>query len=172
MTRRVRSLSALSLLMLCAVLHAAGQPGSRPAVLPLDSLSWIAGTWLAADDVGVQEGVWFGPSGGSMAGLFRVSEGGKVKRYEVYLLEQSPAGPMLSRRTYGPSLDPGEDDERWAPLRIREVRDTRVRFSPSAPGAVSSVTIERTGNGHLRITVERPHDAGCSLRTTEYSPKR
>ncbi len=172
MIRPASGLIALPLLMIAVTAPSAGQPRSRPAMLPVDSLAWISGHWLATDDFATHEGVWMEPSAGVMTGLFRVMEGGRVVRYELLLIEQSDAGPVLSRRTYGPSLSSGEDAEQWTRLRLREVSRTRARFSPSAQTTPVVVIIERTAEDCLVVTVERVRNGQPSAESIEYARAR
>jgi hypothetical protein len=109
------------------------------------------------------------PSAGTMTGVFRTSEGDTVVRYEMFLIEQSNAGPVLSRRTFGRSLASGEAAEQWTRLRLREVSGMRARFSPSTHTTPFSVTIERTEKDRLRVSVERTRDGKRSTESIEYS---
>ena len=169
MIRPASGLVAVPLVMIAMAIPAAAQPLSRPAVLPVDSLAWLSGHWLSCDDLVHHEGVWMGPSGGTMTGAFRTSEGDTVVRYEMFLIEQSSAGPVLSRRTFGRSLASGADAEQWTRLRLREASGMRAMFSPSTHTNSFSVTFERTGEDHLRVSVGRTRDGKCSTESIEYS---
>jgi len=172
MTRPASGLLALPFLMIALTGPCTGQPGSRPVVIPVDSLAWISGHWLATDDFATQEGFWTDPSAGAMTGLFRVIEGDRVVRFELFLIEQTDVGPELSRRTYGSSLSPGADAEQWTGLRLREVSGRRAGFSPSAQTTPLSVIIERTAEDHLAVTVERVCDGQRSAASIEYARQR
>jgi len=148
---------------------ASGQHSSRPAVLPLDSLAWISGHWLSRDDGARHEGIWMEPSAGSMLGVFRTSEGAKSVRHVLFLMEQSSAGPVLSRRVFGPSLSPAGDAEQWTRLRLREVSGMRARFSDSAVPTTFSCTIELTAEDRLRLTVERTSAGQHATSVIEFS---
>jgi len=172
MTRPASGLLALPFLIIAVTAPCAGQTGSRPVMLPVDSLAWISGHWLATDDFATREGFWTEPSAGAMTGLFRVIEGDRVVRFELLLLEQSDAGPVLSRRTYGHSLSPGADTEQWTGLRLREVSGRRAWFSASALTTPLSVIIERTAEDHLVVTVERLCNGQRSAASIEYARQR
>jgi hypothetical protein len=169
MTRPASGLVALPILIAAMTMPAAAQHGGRPAYLPVDSLAWIAGHWVAADDVATHEAVWMEPSGGVMTGLVRVRNGDQVVGHELFLIEQSGAGPVLSRRTYGSSLAPGKSDDQWTRLRLREVSGSRARFSSSTPTSPLTVTLERIPGGRLRISVERLHDGARVTESLEFT---
>lgn len=169
MKHQAAGLLGVPLLLLAMTVPAMGQEPSRPAVLPLDSLAWISGRWLSCDGGTRHEGIWLEPSAGSMAGVFRTGEGAKTVRYELFLIEQSNGGPLLSRLVYGPSLSPGEQGEQWEGLRLRDVHGMRARFSPSADTPSLSVVIERTPEDRLRISVEHAHAGKRTTHAIEYS---
>lgn len=169
MIRPATGLAAVSLLMIATAVQVAAQPGPRPAVLPVDSLAWLAGHWLAIDGAGRHEGVWMEPSGGSMAGFFKSTDSGRVVRYEIFLIEQSAAGPVLTRRTYGPSLAAADSGEQWTRLRLREFSGMRARFSPSTMTAPSAITVERIPGDRLRFSVEHTSGGTHSIDSIEYT---
>jgi Domain of unknown function (DUF6265) len=157
---------ALVLLIALQAPASAQDPG-RPAVLPLDSLRWLTGRWMSCDEQPRHEGVWMEPLAGSISGLFRVSHGSEILRYELFVLEQSPAGPLLSRQIFGAALSPDSGGGRWTRLRLREADGTRARFSPSDRSELLGVTLELSEGDRLRVTVERSADGERSFETVD-----
>jgi hypothetical protein len=155
--------------MLARVESASGQTPSRPAVLPVDSLAWLCGRWLAADDFSMQEGVWTRSAADTITGRFAVTEGNRTVRRDLYIIAGSPSGPLLSRTVCGSSSHDSGRPVPWKDLRLRESGGMRAVFSPSSLAQPLVVTLELITSGRLRMSVGSGGGEGPT-ETTEYSP--
>src|SRR5262245_66458173 len=81
--------------------------GSQTSAAPtskatLADLSFIAGSWGADWGGGFGEEHWSTASGDSMVGTFRFVKDGKARFYEMMLIEQTEAGPVLRLKHFNP----------------------------------------------------------------------
>lgn len=62
---------------------------TQPPAASLEDVSWLAGRWLGEGLGAVAEETWLPPSGGAMAGIFRLVREGSVDFYEIVTLVEA-----------------------------------------------------------------------------------
>ena len=128
------------------------------AVAKLSQLSWLAGHWEGTSKGSQVETHWGGALGDSMLGIFRASQDGKAKFYEILVIEQEATGPVLTLKHFGRKLVSWEGEPAPVSYPLISVTQSEAVFAnPSAGG---------TGEGARRI-VYRKTEGGGLLMTLE-----
>jgi hypothetical protein len=126
----------------------------------LSQLSWIVGHWEGTSKGSQVETHWGAPLGDSMLGVFRASQDGKAKFYEILVLEQETAGPVLTLKHFGRKLVGWEGEPAPLSYPLVSLSDTEAVFAnPSAGGS---------GEGARRIVYQKTGDNGLSVLLEGY----
>jgi hypothetical protein len=136
---------ALALLLLAAdPLHAA-QPAPPPR---LSELAWLEGYWRDEFGGALSEEIWTAPSGDSIVGVWRWSQDGKVRIFEILAIKAEESGLVLRLRHFDPKLIASEEKDR--PLVWYLVR--------SAAREAVFEGKDSAGKGIIRLTYRRPDE--------------
>jgi len=84
-----------------------GLTGAAPA-----GLAWLAGSWVGKNGEDRVEEHWSPPGGNSLVGMFRWVGGGRVRFYELIVVEQEAALVYLRIKHFDPGLVGWEEKDR------------------------------------------------------------
>jgi hypothetical protein len=76
-----------------------------------DDLRWLAGRWEGEAFGGRCEEVWSEPSGGSMAGMFKLVVNSKVAFYELMTITIDSCGPVLFLKHFNADMTGWEEKD-------------------------------------------------------------
>lgn len=136
MKRSSRALAGRALFAaLCGAvaLPAAASPQApAPEAATLEDLAWMAGHWRGESERlgGTAEEGWLAPSGGSMAGVFRLVSNGRARVFELVLIEQEEEGIFLRFKHVGPGWKAWEENA--LEYRLTELEGERAAFESTA----------------------------------------
>ena len=130
-------LLTLVLMMCSSVIHAQSSytehtyrlddPDARPPAT-LDVIAWMAGSWNGEALGGTFEEVWNAPSAGSMVGMFKLLNDGKVNFYELMLFIEEEGSLSFKVRHFDPDFTAWEDKNEDVTLRFIKAEDNAVHF--------------------------------------------
>ena len=119
----------------------------------LTDFAFISGHNRGEHDGGIVDEHWSEAAGDSMMGMYRFIRDGKVKIYELLVIEQTAKGPVLRLKHFNPGLEGREDKaEVWSyPL---------IRFAPGEAvferaDKSMRITYRVAGKGVLESSLER-----------------
>jgi hypothetical protein len=122
----------------------------------LTDLSFISGSWQAAWGGGLGEEHWSNPSGDGMIGTFRFVKDGKARFYELMLLEQTSAGPVLKLKHFNPGLIGWEEKAQVHTFHLIEYKEMIAVFE--LDDKKSRLTFNRTSKDLLTVLLEQDTD--------------
>lgn len=102
-------------------------PDARPPAT-LDDIAWMAGAWHGEALGGVFEEAWNPPSAGSMVGMFKLLQDGKVSFYELMLFVEEEGSLSFKVRHFNPDFTAWEDKDEDVTLRFVKSEDNAVHF--------------------------------------------
>jgi len=145
---------------------AAGAADSKPAsshVLKLDAaapramakladVAWLIGHWRGKGFGGDIEETWLAPNGSSMAGLFRLMNGGQAQIYEIFTIVEEEGSLALRLKHFTGALKAWEDKETLVNFPL-------VKLEPRA-AYFAGLTYKLEGGDTLRVwlSVGKPGD--------------
>lgn len=137
-------LAGLLALTLSPLAVAAGEPVSAD----LEQLSWMTGDWKTDGPRGSMEERWSEITGGSLVGVFRSVNGGKMAMTELLIIEQEGDEIHLRLQQFGPGFVPRADASHFVAVSIGE-RDVVFR-NQGTPG-LYELNYHSEGPGDFRI---------------------
>lgn len=87
-------------------------PSMRPAAT-IDKIDWLAGSWKAEAFGGEVEEIWTKPSGGAMAGLFKVLNNKKPFLYEFELIVEEQGSLTIQLKHFSADLSSWEEKDEY-----------------------------------------------------------
>lgn len=174
MKRSSRGLAARAPFLALAGALALPVPASPQAAVSepttLEDLTWMAGHWRGDSERlgGTAEEGWFAPSGGAMAGVFRLVSNGRARVFELVLIEEEEDGIFLRFKHVGPGWTPWEESA--LEYRLTEVAAERAAFESTAdaptPRAPRRVVYRKEGADTLvaHLVGWEEGDPGFELR--------
>jgi hypothetical protein len=143
----------LSLLFLLPAIAARGQDASGPQA-SIDDVAWIAGHWQGAAMGGQFEETWNPPSAGTMLGMFKFSQNGKVGFYEILTIVPQGESLILRLKHFDAGLKGWEEKDESVEFPLQEVTDQEIRFKGLVFRKVSDDELHITVSGEQGGTVE------------------
>jgi hypothetical protein len=107
---------------------------------PLDSLSWLAGSWVTETKDERTEETWSAPEGGSMLGIARTIKAGKTTFIESLRIEARATGIVLVAR---PS---GQDEAEFSLSKSATDSEKKAAFENPVHDFPKRITYQRTGD--------------------------
>lgn len=174
---RVASAFAV-LLAMSAVLAVLASPAAAEPQAPgapaagLETVSWLAGSWVGAlGDEPVEE-TWFPPADGTMVGLFRWLKGGEVYLYELLSFEETEDGLVLKVKHFRPGLVGLEEKAESKLFDLVGVEDVKAVFAERGDEVEhSKVTYRPEGDAAMIATFEEERDGKPVVLTFRYERK-
>ena len=131
-------------------ISASKQDQDQDSDSPLDSLTWLAGSWHGSAFGGQAEEVWTRPAAGSMIGMFRLIRDDRVVITEYVTIEERDEEVTFRFKHFDLQLESWEEE----PLTFT--------LTESEPGLAVFEATERQ-DGKPRALVYRATDAGLSV---------
>lgn len=134
----------------------AAADGEDAPTYTLDDIAWIAGHWQGAGLGGRVEEGWFGPAGGTMVGVFRLTKNGATPLLEFLTIAQDSSGVVYRFKHF--SADYSAWEEHPITLRLIEASDASATFEnvASAEGQPGRIVYSRIDETTLQILVDAP----------------
>ncbi|MCB1037028.1 MAG: hypothetical protein KDD47_24590 [Acidobacteria bacterium] len=159
-SRFPKILVALSLLTLLPAGTSAAQSTKTPNTLSLDEakprpaaaldqVAWLAGPWEGEAFGGTFEEVWTQPSAGSMAGMWKLVEDGKVAFYELQLLVEEEGSLTLKVKHFHPDFKAWEEKEDFVAFPLVKLTSDAAYFD--------GLTFKRNGPDRLQVFLALRH---------------
>ena len=118
-----------------------GEQGSAPATL--ESVAWLAGSWVGTGLGGVVEEAWTAPSGGSMIGSFKLLQEGKPSFYEFLLLVEEEGSLVLRLKHINPDMVGWEEKDEFVSFPLVKVDGDTAYFR--------GLTYRKVGDDRMKI---------------------
>ncbi len=123
--------------------------------------AWLAGRWLGEGLGATVEETWLPASGGTMAGVFRLTQGGQVRFYEIVTLGEEDASLVMRLKHFAPDLSGWESKDRSVSFRLLRAESeclwfeglTMCRRGPD--GLHVWVALEQAGEVHEALFTYR-----------------
>jgi len=103
-------------------------PEARPPAT-LDVIAWMAGSWSGEALGGTFEEVWNAPSAGSMIGMFKHLNDGKVNFYELMLFIEEEGSLSFKVRHFDPDFTAWEDKREDVTMRFIKAEENAIHFT-------------------------------------------
>jgi hypothetical protein len=149
--------SQVVLLLILATGLSVGQDSmtatKAPSSVTVQDLAFISGHSRGEYEGGIADEHWSEPAGDSIMGVSRYMKGGKVQRYQLMVIEQTPKGLALRLMGFKPGLDTWEDKARVESYLLVNWAKGQVEFERADKGA--RIVYRTAGNGVLECTIER-----------------
>ena len=146
-----QTMTARSILPALVVLAAVA--AVRPATgASLDELAWLAGDWRQSGDKSFAQEVWLDPMNGSLPGVFRLIQNGRLIVHEYILIAQEDGRIVLRFKHFNADYSTWEGDGPPLTFVLAEVRPGFAMWQNTAPSdeAPDQLRYERSGD---RLTV-------------------
>jgi len=144
---------ALALLTITAS-NAQMSPRKVTQEVTVQDLAFISGHSRGEFDGGIADEHWSEPAGDSIMGVSRYMKGGKVQRYQLMVIEETPKGLVLRLMGFKPGLDTWDDKARVEIFSVASFSKGEVVFERADKGM--RIAYRTAGNGVLESTIERP----------------
>ena len=108
----------------------------------LNSLSWMAGSWVGTGLGGEVEESWSLPSAGSMTGTFKLIQEGQPVFYEFFVIVEEEGSLALKLKHFHPDLKGWEEKDDFVTFRLVKMEDRAVYFSGLTYRAVGDDRME------------------------------
>jgi hypothetical protein len=122
--------------------------------LDLQSLQWMAGTWVGSIDGDRIEEHWSSSEGDTLMGMFRWLKGDDVYLYEFMLISKSELGVTLQIKHFRPDFVGWEEKDAAVTFYFQTLEDNTVTFDNGKYGDLNRVLqYTLTEGGQLISTV-------------------
>ena len=164
------SIAVLLLAALPGVVALALSEEEEPKAPGVESLSWMAGRWVARGTDDVWEETWSRPEGDSLVGMTRWIVKGKVKLYEFMVIEKEGDGLAFRMRHFNRALA-GWISEKEGPLvyAVRSVADQRLVLEDAKRDFPRTIVYRREGDS---LTVTLSGAEGGKPKSAEFHFER
>ena len=116
--------------------------GVSPAA-SLDSVAFLAGSWVGTGLGGEVEEVWTAPSAGTMVGSFKLLQNGEPNFYEFLVISEEEGSLVLRLKHFNPDLSGWEEKDDFVTFPLVKVDNDSVYFR--------GLTYRKVGDGRLQI---------------------
>ena len=103
-------------------------PDNRPAA-SIEDVGWLVGNWEGEAFGQSFEEVWNPPSGGSMAGFFKLMDGDDVGMYEMLVLLEDEGSLSLRVKHFTKDFIAWEDKEDYVEFKLVRIDPDAIHFS-------------------------------------------
>lgn len=122
--------------------HCSAQETPDPSI---DDFAWIAGHWTGNALGGAFEETWNPPLGGTMMGMFKLTQKGEVAFHEILTIMKVDGKFVLRLKHFDASLVGWEAKDAWEQFPLVSVSETKAVFD--------GLRFEKQGKDGLRIIV-------------------
>lgn len=127
----------------------------RAILVPVGSLSFLAGAWSGPMGPDTAEEIWSAPRGSSLMGCFRwIDSTGTSNMFEILTITAEKDATRLRLRHFSPTLVAKEEADKPMTLVATEHAGTRVVFSAEKDAAGIDRIVYEVVADELRIDVE------------------
>lgn len=135
----------------------------------LKDLSWLTGHWAAAGEGHVEE-IWNEPMAGSMTGMFRLVNGGKLRVLEYVVISEEEDGIFYRFKHFRTDYSTWEGDAAPFTLKLKELKKGRAVFKnikevENQPTYISYILNEK---GELTILAGSSPDKAENSETLKF----
>ncbi len=103
---------------------------SPPATIA--DMAWMVGSWTGNALGGVTEEAWAAPSGGSMVGMFRLTQKGKPVFYELTTLTEEGGSLIMRLKHFNPNMTGWEEKDKTVDFKFVGKKDGLIHFEGMA----------------------------------------
>lgn len=114
--------------------------GNRPT---LQDFAWLAGRWEGKIGDFTAEQIWMTPKNGAIAGMFRLTGGGKTVLVELFTVRETPDGITFYFRHFSPELKIRETGDATM-LKLAKADEKRFEFDNPVDGQPKNAILTRT----------------------------
>ncbi len=173
----------MKILALLFVLSAAAAPAGNPPATrsvrsgssqaaSLQDLAWIAGRWQGELRGAPIEETWGAPSGDNMVGMFRAVRDGKVRFYEIMVIEQEATGPVFRLKHFNRNLAGWEEKEAPQAYPLASSKPGEAVFESSDKEKPLRFIYRKTADDSLVIRIESVKDGKPSAQVFQFTRMR
>ena len=119
------------------------EEGAAPAPATLESVAFLAGSWVGTGLGGEVEEVWTAPSAGSMVGSFKLLQKGEPTFYEFMVISEEEGVLVLRLKHFNPDLSGWEEKDDFVTFPLVKVDEDSVYFR--------GLTYRKVGDDRLQI---------------------
>lgn len=136
------------------LLGAASATAAGESAEPLGNLGWLVGDWRQSGESNFAQETWLPPMAGSMPGVFRLVNDGRLVVHEYILISEEPGRVVLRFKHYNPDYSTWEGDGPPLAFELGEIRPGFALWKNLAPAeqAPDLLRYERSGD-MLTVTV-------------------
>jgi hypothetical protein len=95
----------------------------------LQSLAWMAGSWIGTGLGGEVEESWAPPSAGSMTGTFKLVQEGEPVFYEFFVIVEEEGSLALKLKHFDPDMKGWEEKDDFVTFRLVKLGERAAYFS-------------------------------------------
>ncbi|MFN0109797.1 MAG: DUF6265 family protein [Blastocatellia bacterium] len=102
--------------------------GQKSPAATLAEMSWMTGGWTGKALGGVVEEIWAAPAGGSMLGMFRLTQKGKPVFYELVTLVEENGSILFRLKHFNPNMTGWEEKDKTIEFKFIGKKDGLIHF--------------------------------------------
>lgn len=119
----------------------------------IHDLSFMAGKWLGQEGGFELEEHWSTPAGNNLIGMMRMAKDGQASMYELCVIEQTAAGPILRIRHFRAAMVPRDEKPEEITFSLVELAKDKATFE--AQDKHLKLIYHRLSANELTISLER-----------------
>jgi len=140
---------------------------------PLDEMAWIAGHWHAKSMWGGSgDEIYSAPAGGSIIGLFRYVQGGKLNLTEILHYEIENGNVVLRLKHFEPGLKGREEKNDSIEFKQTSRKDGEFTMRAELKNMTITLVYKRMGKDRMDVVMIREQAGKRSEDTTVYERMR
>lgn len=121
--------------------------GDLPGEGRIEQMAWLIGYWKGEGLGGICDEIWMTPADGSMAGVFRLVNGGQIRFSEYMVIAETEGSLVLKLKHFSRDLTPWEEKDKWIEFRLIRAEGQTAWFD--------GLTYQRSGDTLLiRLLME------------------
>ena len=147
-----------TLAVLCILIQLSSYGQSNEATVSqtleakIENVKWIAGHWKGEAFGGKTEEIWSEPSAGTMMGMFKLVENGRVVFYELEIIREVDSTLVLQLKHFGSDLKGWETKNETVDFKLRAITADKVIFE--------GMTFESINANEMNVYVEMKNKEG------------
>lgn len=118
----------------------------------IENIKWISGNWKGEALGGQTEENWSEPSAGSMMGIFKLIDEGKVAFYEIEIIREVENSLILQLKHFDNELKGWETKDETVDFKLKEITWNKVVFE--------GMTFEKINENSMIIYVDTKNENG------------
>jgi len=125
--------------------------------------AWLEGHWQAEAFGGTADEIWSPPAAGTMVGMYRLVQEGKLSFYEIFTLTEEESTVILRLKHFHPDLAGWEAQDETVDFPLVAYDDRHVSFD--------GLTYQRRGPNEIQVYLVM-HTQDGSVREETFTYKR